>query len=152
VITASNRQRIGSLVAAYVHDPAACEFIVRCLLDEGPIHHRGDNFVLIALLGEVLDRLPPVAGGDPGAGDSFPVPMRIPPAHHTGAEPKAYPLAIPQAPLALVDGGDPARRSYLAECLADGPPHHALANAMMVNLLHVILQRLPARVGRCTAP
>jgi len=146
-VAAIDRQRISTLVAAYAPDPAACAFIVRCILDEGPIHHRGDNFVLLALLGEVLDRLPPADSDVPCNCASFPIPMRIPPAHHAGSEPKTYPLSIPQAPLALLDGGDPARRSTLAECLADGPPHHALANAMMVNLLHTILQRLPARTA-----
>jgi hypothetical protein len=146
-VAAIDRQRISTLVAAYAPDPAACAFIVRCILDEGPIHHRGDNFVLLALLGEVLDRLPPAVGGEPREGAFFPVQMRIPPAHHATSEPKTYPLSIPQAPLALLDGGDPARRSTLAECLADGPPHHALANAMMVNLLHTILQRLPVRTA-----
>ena len=144
VVAAIDRQRISALVAACVPDPAARDFVVRCILDEGPVHHRGDNFVLIALLGEVLARLPPAAAGKPSDGASFPVPMRIPPAHHAGAEPKSYPISIPQAPLALLDGDDAARRSVLAECLVDGPPHHALANAMMVNLLHAILQRLPA--------
>lgn len=147
VVAAIDRQRISALVAACVPDPAACSFIVRCMLDEGPVHHRGDNFVLLALLGEVLDRLPSTEGGNQPDGASFPVPMRIPPAHHASTEPKCYPISIPQAPLALLDGGDPGRRSTLAECLADGPPHHALANAMMVHLLHAILQRLPIRVA-----
>lgn len=147
VVAAIDHQRISALVAACVPDPAACAFVVRCMLDEGPIHHRGDNFVLLALLGEVLARLPPAEGGKASDDASFPVPMRIPPAHHAGAEPKCYPISIPQAPLALLDGDDPARRSVLAECLVDGPPHHALANAMMVNLLHAILQRLPVRIA-----
>ncbi len=147
VVAAIDHQRISALVATCVPDPAARDFIVRCMLDEGPVHHRGDNFVILALLGEVLGRLPPPEGGKPCDSASLPVPMRIPPAHLTGAEPKSYPISIPQAPLALLDGGDPARRSVLAECLADGPPHHALANAMTVQLLHAILQRLPARVA-----
>lgn len=144
VVAAIDRQRIAALVAASVADPASCAFVVRCILDEGPVHHRGDNYVLLALLGEVLGRLPDSTAPAPEAG-AFPVPMRIPPAHQPGGEPRAYPIAIPLAPLALVDGGQPAHRAALAECLADGPPHHALANAMMVHLLHAILQRLPAR-------
>lgn len=145
VVAAIDHQRIAALVADSVADPASCAFIVRCILDEGPVHHRGDNYVLLALLGEVLARLPDSATTSAPEGGSFPVPMRIPPAHQAGSEPKAYPIAIPLAPLALVDGGTPAHRATLAECLADGPPHHALANAMMVRLLHAILLRLPAR-------
>lgn len=145
VVAAIDRQRITNLVADCIPDPAACAFVVRCLLDEGPVHHRGDNYVLLALLGEVLGRLPVTATVPAAEAGACPVPMRIPPAHQPGCDPKVYPLAIPLAPLALVDGGSPSHRAALAECLADGPPHHALANAMMVHLLHAILQRLPAR-------
>jgi hypothetical protein len=51
------------------------EFVQRCLIDEGPLHHRGANYLLLRLLGRVLERVPGVDA--PLEGER--VPMRLPP-------------------------------------------------------------------------
>lgn len=140
LIAALDRRRIEALAEPFLPDPEQRAFVLRCILDEGPLHHRGDNYVLLRLLGEVLHRLPPPAML-PAAGPSHPVPMRIPPSHQGPGEARAYPLGIPLAPLALLG---PGTQGVFAECLADGPPHHALANALMLQLLQAILARLDA--------
>jgi hypothetical protein len=44
----------------------------------------------------------------------------------------------------LAPAGSP-EMAALIDCLVDGPPHHALANAAMVCLLGALLARLEAR-------
>ncbi len=145
---AIDRARVEAALAAVVPRVEDRAFLARCMLDEGPIHHRGDNYVLVALLGEVLARLPAVAA-DPAAppAEVQPVPMRLPPSQQ--GEARNYPIGIPLAVLAAVDGGSPRRRALLADCLADGPPHHAIANAAMTALLAEILRRLPVAEAPC---
>jgi hypothetical protein len=47
---------------------------------DGPAHHRGASYALIALLGEALEALEAAGGGGPAAGaDSVPVVLRPPP-------------------------------------------------------------------------
>ncbi|HSP78469.1 MAG TPA: hypothetical protein VLQ93_08065, partial [Myxococcaceae bacterium] len=49
-------ERIEALLAPLVPEPQERAFVVRCLLGEGPAHHRGANYVLLALLGQVLEK------------------------------------------------------------------------------------------------
>lgn len=132
--------------------PAAADraFVVRCMTEEGPIHHRGASFVLLSLLGRALAAAggPPDPDGEP-PGERAPVPLRLPPhlAEHSRGDPN-YPLGIPLAPLRELAAGDPAASAAMADCLADGPSHHALANAAMVCLLDALLRRLGAAAGR----
>jgi hypothetical protein len=121
-----------------VPDAADRAFVVRCVLDEGPGHHRGANYVLLAMLGELVEAL----GAEQPASKTesvAPVAMRVPP-HLAKDAPKHYPLGLPKAPLLALAGGDARAASEMAAALGDGPPQHALANAAMVSLLHRALE------------
>jgi hypothetical protein len=127
-----------------VPDAADRAFVVRCLLDEGPAHHRGANYVLLALLGEL------VAGGGPvetpAAGrEGVAVPMRLPPhLTHDGDE-GLFPLRFPAAPVERLAPAGSSQLAAMIDCLTDGPPQHSLANAAMVCLIGVLLDRVRGR-------
>jgi hypothetical protein len=127
-------QAVRDLLRPWVPDEADRAFVVRCMLEEGPAHHRGATYALLRLLGEAARR----HGGRPADGPSVPVPMHVPP--HLRREPDAvFPLEMPLAPLLGLGRGDADSARVLADCLTDGPPHHALANAAMVCLLATLL-------------
>lgn len=133
--------RIDALLASWVPDAQDRAFVLRCLLQEGPAHHRGANFVLLALLGELLGAPP----GPPDEARSAPVPMRLPPhlaADHDEAD---FPLRLPTAALERLAGGDARKLSAMIDCLTDGPPQHALANAAMVGLLEALFAQREAK-------
>jgi hypothetical protein len=135
--------RIDRLLEPFVPDAGDRGFIVRCMLDEGPIHHRGTNFVLLALLDELL-----TASGPPAAPPSdervATIAMRLPP-HLEPDEDGDFALQLPLAPLErLAKPGSPPLQAMI-DCLTDGPPQHSLANAAMVRLLGVLLARAPVR-------
>jgi hypothetical protein len=133
-----DRGRIDRLIATWVPDASDRAFVLRCLLDEGPAHHRGANWVLLSLLGELLDS---EARPDVGA-EVRPIPMRLPPHLRAQGEGQdAFPLSIPTAPLRRLAGADERAVEAMVDCLTDGPPQHALANAMMVHLLDALLRR-----------
>lgn len=138
--------QLSALLAPFVPDPADRTFVVRCIAAEGPVHHRGASAALLRLLGLALE----AAGGAPPAGgaegEGAPVPLRLPPHLAVGAtEDTHYPLRMPTAALErLAPAGSP-EMAALIDCLVDGPPHHALANAAMVCLLGALLARLEAR-------
>lgn len=138
---AIDRTRVDALLTPWVPDAADRAFVLRCMLDEGPIHHRGASFVLLSLLGRVLDRLP--ADADVASTTGVAVPLRVPP-HLRGADDQDFPLCIPIAPLEEVTT-DHSQLAAMVDCLTDGPAHHALANAAMVCLLGEVLRRLEAR-------
>jgi hypothetical protein len=148
------RDEIDALLTRFVPDESDRAWIVRCVLDEGPAHHRGANYVLLSLLGQVLARLPPglAAGAEPVArAREVRVPMRVHP-HHDHHDPDrdedaTFPLGVPLAPLDRLAPRDSREQAAMIDCLTDGPPQHALANAAMVHLLDEILHRLPAREG-----
>ncbi len=130
-----DRARLDRLLAPWVPDAADRAFVLRCLLDEGPAHHRGANWVLLVLLGEALGQRPAA----PAAGERVEVAMRLPP--HLAREVKEgnYPLGFPVEVLdRLAPRGSPEQTAMI-ECLTDGPPQHALANAAMVCLLSALL-------------
>lgn len=140
-----DRDRIDAILRALVADDDERDFVLRCVLREGPAHHRGANYVLLAMLGELLDALG--ATSQPMAdAETVPVAMRVPP-HLAKHAPKHYPLGIPRAPLlALAEGSDRKARE-MADALSDGPPQHALANAAMVALLARALEAARTRGG-----
>jgi hypothetical protein len=134
--------RIDSLLAGVLPDSEDRAFVVRCILGEGPKHHRGANYVLLRLLGMVVDEL---GGGDIAAlaaRGTLPVPMKVPPHLARPGSMMAYPLGLPTAPLERLAPGGSVEQAAMAECLMDGPPQHALANAAMLWLVGAALQRL----------
>jgi hypothetical protein len=54
----------------------------------------------------------------------------------------AYPLALPTGPLGRLAPSGTPEQAAMAECLSDGPPQHALANAAMMWLLGTALDRV----------
>lgn len=124
--------RIERGLARLVPDARDRAFVLRCVLGEGPLHHRLANHALLTLLLDLVDATgAPVA---PPAG--VPVPMRLPPHLRDGA-PAAFPVTVDPTPLRRL--GDPAP---WIDAVVDGPPHHALANALMVDLLGAVLAHL----------
>ncbi len=140
------RARIDAVLRALVPDAGDRAFVIRCVLEEGPAHHRGANYVLLAMLGELVS-LVGADSADMPQGDVVPVAMRVPP-HLASAAPQHYPLGIPRAPLEALAGGDLAKATQMAAALSDGPPQHALANAAMVTLLAQILEKVRAEASR----
>ncbi|MEZ0229927.1 MAG: hypothetical protein ACAI25_14985 [Planctomycetota bacterium] len=133
-----DRDRISALLAPWVPEPQEREFVVRCILDEGPAHHRGTNYVLLALLGILLER-----GGPPSPreGPVANVGLRLPPHLVAGNETARFPLPCPTRPLELLaDPGD-TEHAAMVDCVTDGPPQHALANAAMMSMIDVLLDR-----------
>jgi len=134
--------RIDALLAPIVPDDDDRAFVVRCILEEGPKHHRGANYVLLSLLGALVEKLDPVDVESLRAAGTLPVPMHVPPHLARPGSMMAYPLALPTAPLARLAPSGGAEQVAMAECLTDGPPQHALANAAMVWLVGAALAKL----------
>ena len=138
-------ERLEPLFRSFLPDDADRAFVMRCILEQGPIHHRGASFALLSLVAELLVR----TGGMPDkpvTGQTVAVPLRLPP--HLAAErgeDETYPLQMALAPLEILAPQGGAALAALADCLLDGPPHHALANALIVSALGVLLERSSAR-------
>jgi hypothetical protein len=136
-----HRDRIEALLEPWVPDRHDRAFLARCLVEEGPAHHRGANYVLLLLLDEVRRRV----GGVPGEGERQPFHMRLPPhLRDERDEPDEYPLPLPTGALAALAAGDERQLEAMVDCLTDGPPQHAVANVVMVSLLSAILGGLDA--------
>src|SRR5690349_16064532 len=91
--------QIDTLLAPLVPDAEDRAFVVRCILTEGPAHHRGANYVLLRLLGELVDAL-----GEPDveavrARGTLPVQMKVPPHLTRPGSMMSYPLDLPTGPL-----------------------------------------------------
>jgi hypothetical protein len=138
-----DRARIDAVLARIVADPDDRTFLLRCMLDEGPAHHRGANYVLLALLGQLLDGLGVPDGARP-PGRAVAVPMRLPPHLEDEVEDADWPLALPVARLEALAAG-PRGTDAMIDCLGDGPPQHAVANVVMVALLDLALDAAGAR-------
>lgn len=133
--------RIATVLAPWLPDAAERDFVVRCILAEGPIHHRGASFALLALAAQVAER----TGIDPHHEDiGIAVPMRLPPHLERPDAPPDYPLRLDPGAVQRIAGGSTAVGRVLADAVTDGPPHHALANVALLNLLAAILRRLEA--------
>lgn len=134
--------RVDALLAPWVPDASARAFVVRCVLGEGPAHHRGANFVLLALLGLLVERHGAVAHtDDPNDAQRVAVPLRLPPHLADDQEDAAYPLTLPTRALERLAPRGSRELDAMVDCLTDGPPQHALANAAMVALLDALLAR-----------
>jgi hypothetical protein len=136
-----DRDAIAALLAPFVADAREREFVLRCLIDEGPAHHRGANYVLLRLLGKLLEG--PVTKSE----DTCSVPMQLPPhladEVEDGAD-QSYPLDLPLAPLDLLAPRGSREQDAMVAALIDGPPQHALANVAMVALIDALLRRRQA--------
>jgi hypothetical protein len=145
--------RLDALLAGVVPDDQDRAFVVRCILAEGPAHHRGANYALLMLLGMVVEALGGAQNMDGlRARGSTPVPMKVSPHLARPGSLMAYPLDMPTAPLErLAPGGSPQLFSMI-ECLTDGPPQHALANAAMMWLIGAALDRLDEKNRGTTRP
>lgn len=136
-----DRTRIEAMFSVWVPDAHDREFLVRCVLDEGPVHHRGANYVLLSLLADVLAAV----GGTARADDTMlGVEMRLPPHLEDEMPAQPYPMKLSTAAVKRVA---PASRDHdtLVDLIGDGPPQHVVANIAMVNLLEAILSTLERR-------
>lgn len=132
--------RLDGILTPWIPDPTGRAFVVRCIVGEGPIHHRGSSYALIALAGAIAERLEPLPAV---ATDGPAVPMRqAPHLAVRGQEAPTYPLRLDLHGLGRIAGGDADTVRTLTDALLDGPPHHALANAVLLDLLSAILRRL----------
>jgi hypothetical protein len=132
-----DRPRIAALLEPWIPDAHDRAFVVRCLVDEGPAHHRGANYVLLALLARLAEKVGPIA---PRPWSGAEIPLRLPPHLLERNAEGRFPIACPIRPLELI-ATDPAARAAMLDCLTDGPPQHALANAAMLGFLEVLLER-----------
>jgi hypothetical protein len=130
--------RVEALLAPWLPDPEARAFVVRCMLGEGPAHHRGSSWVLLALLGELVARRGSRAPAAPG--ETTPVPLRLPPHLAEESDDASFPLELPLRPLLRLARPGSPELAAMVDCLTDGPAHHALANAAMVALLDALLE------------
>ena len=126
--------RIEALLRPLLSDPHEREFVLRCLLQEGPEHHRGANYVLLALFGELAAQLAP-------SSDGLPIPMHLPPHLESDAQEKEYPLRIPSRVLERLAAKGTREFSDILECVTDGPPQHSISNALMLCLLDALLEK-----------
>ena len=125
------RRALEELLVPFVQGKADRAFLARCLVEEGPAHHRGANDVLLRL----LDRLPRRRAPNPSA--CAPVPMHLPPHLHDerdDGDEATYPIGLPVRLLALLSGDEVEQRAMVA-CLTHGPPQHVLANVVMLALI-----------------
>lgn len=134
--------QVDALLAPWVPDAQARAFVVRCMLSEGPAHHRGANYVLLRLLGLALEQLPSRGPKAAAGGEAIEVPMRVPPHLAGQVTERSYPLRLPSAPVERLAPRDSREFEAMVDCLTDGPPQHALANVAMTALLGELLARL----------
>ncbi|MBK9030625.1 MAG: hypothetical protein IPL61_04675 [Myxococcales bacterium] len=132
-------EAIERLLSPWLPDPGDRAFIARCILAEGPAHHRGTNYVLLRLLGQVAASRAPAAAPADGA---VAVPIRLPPQVAADHDDGDYPLRFPRRVLERLAPPGSATLDAMVDCVTDGPPQHALANAAMLCLLDAILAEL----------
>lgn len=136
---------IEQLLRHFVPIEADRKYLARCLLESGPSHHRGANFVLLSLLAKVLERLPLSESLQPAIceqANAVPVPMRLPPHLAETSPERFYPLCLSPRSLKVLADGNEQSVAAMIDCVVDGPPQHALANALMINVLERILSAL----------
>lgn len=135
---------IDAALTEFVKDPRDRAFVLRCIMEEGPRHHRVASWALLRLLAAVLDEL---GGAAPGTGDGpmEPLGMRLPPSVAASSDDAEFPIGVPTG--LLFDLMSRRDAELALECLREGPPHHALANAAMAWLLQAIHARVRERAG-----
>lgn len=143
----TQQARIDAQLARFIEVSEERAFVARCTLDAGPAHHRGADYVLLRLLALALERLEAEAASKDGpesAQESVPIPMRLPAPHVISRADQTYPLRMEISALQELADGDGRRLAPMIDCLLDGPPQHSLANALMVNALGRLLERIEA--------
>ncbi len=132
-----DESRLDALLAKLVPDAADRAFVLRCVVGEGPLHHRGANYILLTLLAQAAAPAGSAAQRVPSTGVT--VPMRLPPYLAESVDEGTYPLLLPTGALLDLAGGDQNRLAAMIDCLTDGPSQHALANVIMVALIERLL-------------
>lgn len=142
---AADPEALRNALSLLVVDPQDAAFIARCILGEGPAHHRAASWSLIVLAAEIASRLgcSPASEDDQPA-DAVRIPLRLPP--HRLREDDAFPLEMPVEPLRAIVGRERDVEA-LADALVDGPAHHALANAALVGIFNRILEQISGASG-----
>lgn len=80
------------------------------------------------------------------AGEGPRVPFRLPPHLERAEDEDAhYPIHLPLRAIQRIAGDDPREVEAFADALTDGPPHHALANVLMVTMLDALIDHLAAK-------
>lgn len=130
---------VDALLAPWLPDRTDRAFVVRCLVEEGPIHHRGASYALLRLIGLALAA---VGGPGPVRDESAPIPLRLPPHLRGRGGDGDFPLGVPLEVIERLAPRGSKEFAALLDCLRDGPPHHALANAAMVCMLGALLDKL----------
>jgi hypothetical protein len=134
-----DQAQLDEALRRFVPDRSDRAFLLRCVLDEGPTHHRGANFVLLSLLVELARRLG-VDAPAPGPTRSFP--MRLPPHLEDDIDEDEWPIGVPESAMVALAKDDARAVDAMVDCLTDGPPQHAVANVLMVQLLDAMLHRV----------
>lgn len=119
-------------------------FVMRCILDEGPLHHRVASWALLRMLASLIES----SGGSSqelAAVETAPLAMRLPPNVASASDEPEFPIGLPTRLLRETLGD--ADLPLAVECLTDGPPHHALANAAMAWLIEALAHELSRRAG-----
>jgi len=136
-------ERLARVLEPWVPNASERTFLVRCIIGEGPIHHRGASYALLAVAGLIAERLGISAPATDAAG--LHVPMRLPPhLEQPGQEPPAYPIRLDPSGLDRLAAGNAGISQVLTDAVTDGPSHHALANVALLNLLSAILRHVEA--------
>lgn len=137
-----DRAELDKALAPFVADPGERQFLIRCVVGEGPAHHRGANDVLLRLLARALEaaraRPRPLTEG-------LPVPMHVPPHLKREGAHQSYPIKLPTMPLERLAAPGSRDVEAMADCLTDGPAQHAVANVLMVAMLGALLEALDSR-------
>lgn len=130
-------EQLSRSLTPWLPDTDERDFVLRCVLEEGPAHHRGANYVLLSLLVRLAGQLG-VTAPAPGAARAFE--MRLPPHLEDEIDEREWPIGVPEAPL-LALAADGRAVDAMVDCVTDGPPQHAVANVLMLQLLNALLSR-----------
>ncbi len=133
---------LSQALTPWLPDAEQRAFVLRCVLDEGPAHHRGANYVLLRLLTTLCDALGVTA---PASGPQRAFPMRLPPHLEDEVEDAAWPVSVPLAAVERLARPGSKQFEAAVDCVTDGPPQHAVANVLMVQLLAAALEKVAPR-------
>lgn len=131
-------RELSHALAPWLPDEADRQFVLRCVLDEGPAHHRGSNYVLLSMLVALAQKLGVSA---PSQSPVRPFEMRLPPHLEDEIDEREWPLGVPVRALEALAPGDERALDAMIDCVTDGPPQHAVANVLMLHLLTAMLER-----------